>query len=815
MVRAFSRYSARVSRILPAVAVGLCLVAPVRAQQAKGSIAGTIVDPLGARVAGAEVTLTRDGKQTAESVSDAQGEFSFGAIDSARYQILVTAAGFEPHATAPFFVGTGPTTVDVPLQIGVLKQDVVVTAAATELPQSQVGAQVTVIDRTTLDNLGKVDVLEAIRAVPGLQVVQIGARGGATSLFVRGGNSNFNKVLVDGVAANDIGGGVDLSELATTGVERVEVLREANSVLYGSDALTGVVSVFTRRGQTRVPELSASLDAGNFGTNRQDVSLGGVVRRLDYFADASHFKTDNSVPNNAFRNNTFAARVGWAAGNSTTIVATVRRIRAESVVPNGFSVFKIADDSFLTTDQTFASVSADSQISERWRSTIRLAWMDRGYRIVNPTPSGIPSDGNYLGQTVTLEGANGYSVTGQAILDFCCTFPSVFDSGTTRRTFLGQTSFRVSPALDLSGGVRVENENGFTQATDRSASDRTNGGAFVEARANANRVYANGGFGVDHNAVFGTAVTPRVSIAAYLRRPSSTAGFGDTKLTFNAGTGIKAPTISQELSSLFSILQPLAQGPSLIASSGASPTGPERSRSVDVGLEQGLWRGRARVRATYFNNAFQDLIEFVSKTALPQVGVPGAVAAALPSGAYVNSQSFRARGLETSGEIDVTRQFRVSASYTYLDALVTKSFASGALRPAINPKFPNIPIGAFSPLVGGRPFRRPTNSGTLVATYVEGPVQVTVAGSFIGKADDSTFLSDASFGNSMLLPNQDLDAAYQKIDVSASYRIHRRLRGYLSIENAADRHYEAAFGFPALALSARMGLTVTLGGDRP
>jgi len=349
----------------------------------------------------------------------------------------------------------------------------------------------------------------------------------------------------------------------------------------------------------------------------------------------------------------------------------------------------------------------------------------------------------------------------------------------------------------------------------RSVSERTNGGAYVEARASVNRVYANGGFGVDHNAVFGTAVTPRVSAAAYLRSPSSTATFGDTKLTFNAGTGIKAPTISQELSSLFNVLQPLPDGSALIEASGVSPIGPERSRSVDVGLEQGLWRGRARVRAAYFNNDFRDLIEFVSNTVLPQVGVPGEVASALPGGAYVNSQSFRATGLETSGEIDVTRQFRVSASYTYLDATVKESFSSGALQPAINPAFPDIPIGAFSPLVGARPFRRPASSGTLVATYVQGPVQVTIAGSFVGKTDDSTFLSDASFGNSMLLPNHDLDAAYQKIDVSGSYRLHRRLRGYLSIENVGNQHYEPTFGFPALPRTARVGLTVTLGGDRP
>jgi vitamin B12 transporter len=146
---------------------------------------------------------------------------------------------------------------------------------------------------------------------------------------------------------------------------------------------------------------------------------------------------------------------------------------------------------------------------------------------------------------------------------------------------------------------------------------------------------------------------------------------------------------------------------------------------------------------------------------------------------------------------------------------VTQSFASGALRPAINPSFPGVAIGAFSPLVGARPFRRPANSGTLVATYVQGPAQVTIAGSFVGQADDSTFLSDPSFGNSMLLPNRDLDAAYQKVDLGASYRFHPRLRGYLSIENVAGQSYQAAFGFPALPRTFRGGMTVTVGGDRP
>jgi outer membrane cobalamin receptor len=113
--------------------------------------------------------------------------------------------------------------------------------------KSQVGASVTVLDARLLDALGNTDLLESLRAVPGVEVVQTGARGGLTSLFVRGGASNFNKVLIDGVPADDIGGAFDFSDLVATGVERIEVLRGSNSVRFGSDALSGVINITTRR----------------------------------------------------------------------------------------------------------------------------------------------------------------------------------------------------------------------------------------------------------------------------------------------------------------------------------------------------------------------------------------------------------------------------------------------------------------------------------------------------------------------------------------------------------------------------------------
>jgi vitamin B12 transporter len=778
--------------------------------QAQAVIVGAVVDPVGGRVAAATVTLTGEQGAAGEARTTPEGTYSFQNVAPGRYRVVVGAAGFETFTSEQVYVGAGERrVVDATLQLGALQQAVVVTAATDAVPQSQTGAPVTVIDEAILESLNKPDLLEALRLVPGSQIVQAGARGGNTSLFIRGGNSNFNKVLVDGIPTNDIGGGFDFAQVAVTGVERVEVLRQTNSVMYGSDALAGVVQVITRRGRTRIPELEYSLDGGNLGTISTGLSLGGAARRVDYFSAFSHFDTDNDVPNNGYRNDTFAGRVGIAVGGATDVSATLRSVDTEYESANAITLYGIPDDASQTKDQTYFSLAARSQWTDRWQSTVRFGWTDERQAFLNPAPSGTPFDpfgfgANYLGDEVTLTGANGFSVSGRGILDFGGgTFPSLFESRTRRRLVVGDTTIQVHRDVAISGGARVEHEQAFDDPETEATAMRTNGGGFVEARASlANRHYISAGVGYERNAVFDSAVTPRVSVATYLRRPTTTA-VSDTKLTLNAGTGIKAPSVFQEQNSLLALVQGTP------AADRASPVGPERSRSFDVGVEQGFWGGNARARVAYFHNTFDDLLEFLGVQQLTLAGVPPDVAAATQFGAYLNASSYRARGLEASGEVVTGPLVRVNASYTFLDAEVTEAFSASA---SFNDAFPGIPIGAFSPLVGERPFRRPAHSGTIMVMYTQGPAQVTVSGYFAGKRDDSTFISDAFFGNSMLLPNQDLAFGYEKIDLSAAYRVHRRLRGYISIENLLDEEYEPTFGFPALPLTARVGFRLSLGG---
>ena len=773
-------------------------------ERSRTVVSGTVVDPLGATVAQAEVALLRDGRKIADATSGSRGEFTFDGVAEGRYQIEVRAPGFQARTTdAQFVAAGGRATIEVGLQIGAIAQEVVVSATAGEVPQSQVGAAVTVVDSRLIDALGNTDLLEPLRTTPGTAIMQVGGRGGTASVFVRGGASNFTKVLVDGVPANDIGGGLDIGDLTTTGVDRVEVLRGSNSVLYGSDALAGVINITTMRGQRRIPEARFAVDAGNLGTSHEDLSIGGALKRFDYFGAFSHLQTRNDVPNNDYRNTTFATRLGVVVGAATSLSGTVRRVGTGFGSPNAFNYYGIADDSSQDRTTTYASIAAQSLWSPRLTSSARFSIVDQTFHSVNPSPTGVRSDpsafANYLGNRVTIAGPEGRTVSGRAILDFGGDYPSPFDATFSRRLLYGDAVFRATQALDLAGGVRIEDEDG-TSGT-RSKTSRTNSGTFVEARgAVRGYLYVNGGLGFDNNDVSGFAWTPRVSAAAYLRRPSSTAALGDTKVTFNAGKGIKEPSLGQELSSLSAVI-PAARASAL----GIQPVGPERSRNVDVGVEQGVAGGRGRFRISYFNNEFFDLIEFVNRSVLPRLGVPADAASASGFGAYVNAQSNRSSGIELSAE-GVAGPLRLLGSYTYVDATVTKSFGSGTLSPAINPAFPGIPIGQFSPLVGARPFRRPANSGSVVVSYSTRRAQASLAGYFAGARDDSTFLTDEFFGFSLLLPNQDLDPAYQKFDVSGSYAIHPRVRAYGTIENLFNETYAATAGFPSLPRAARLGV---------
>jgi iron complex outermembrane receptor protein/vitamin B12 transporter len=237
--------------------------------------------------------------------------------------------------------------------------------------------------------------------------------------------------------------------------------------------------------------------------------------------------------------------------------------------------------------------------------------------------------------------------------------------------------------------------------------------------------------------------------------------------------------------------------------------GPERGRDIDMGVEQWWRRNAMHGRVAYFRNAYRDLLEYLTRTQLPQAGVPAATAAAAQYGAYVNASSYTARGLEASFDARAGDRLRVSGSYTYLQATVTRALSA---TPVFNPAFPGVPIGAYAPLVGARPFRRPTHSGSVLATLHARATQVSAAVALVGARDDSTYLSDGFFGNSLLLPNRNLSPGYVRLDLALDQAVAQRVWGYVRVDNALDRPYAPAYGYPALPIAVRVGLRVSVGG---
>ena len=219
-----------------------------------------------------------------------------------------------------------------------------------------------------------------------------------------------------------------------------------------------------------------------------------------------------------------------------------------------------------------------------------------------------------------------------------------------------------------------------------------------------------------------------------------------------------------------------------------------------------------QARVAFFHNTFSGLIEYVNRAVLPDLGIPAAAAAALPFGATVNASAYRARGAEVATDVAIGESLQVAYSYLFLDAVVQASYLDGVLFPKFNPAFPDVAIGQYAPLVGARPFRRPTHSGHLSIRYDRGPMTAALLASFVGRSDDSTFLSDAFFGPSLLLPNRDLTDAYRVVDVSGSYAISPRVRWSVRVENLFDEVYAAVAGYPAPPRTVWTGMTFTLGG---
>ena len=799
------------------------------------SIRGVVTDASGAKVTGATVSLLNKGGVVSSAVSGADGSFQILTGIQGRFYLVASAKSFRQLETPGFYAGRLDTVErNLVLEPEWVHESIVVTANGTPTPQPQTGAATTVLGPTDLtlnDTL-----VNPLRLMPGTFVAQVGQRGAQASLFIRGGDSDANKILLDGVSIGDLGGRFDFGPFSTTAIERAEVYRGPDSSLYGADAASGVVSLTTPHGTTSFPSVLFHGDVGNFETSMEDLEVAGAHNKLDYLGEYSWLQTANNLPNDEYHVGTAAANVGWQLSGSTQIRGTVHYGVDATGVPNAWQFYHVADNATEKDQDIYVSASIENQTTPDFHNIVRygLTRKREQYSLWQPSGQLIeydPVDGYsaYYGAPVTITGANGYSVSGQAQLDFPQTYPYQYQLASNRDQLIYQGDYHFTRHLTGLIGFHFEDERGLENIPSyltHETTERTNYDYLAAVHGDfKNRFFYSLGGSLEHYSLFGVQTSPSANFSVYALRPRKGI-FSGTRILFNYGDAVREPALTDQFSSLYQFL--VSNGYQSVAQQlHITPLAAPTARTYEGGVEQSFLSQRIIFRATYFHNQFGREIESVGGRLLPNL-IPNLTAAQQQElinalgfyytddyGLSVNTEAFRAQGIESTVEGGIGRNIFLRGGYTYLQAAVERSFDSDneAFIGGYAPTFDGIPIGAISPLKSARPFRRPPHTGFISASYTGGKFTVLFNSAFASRSDDSTFLEyeDINGGNSLLLPNRNLDYGYARIDLGGSFQLLSWLGIYAQAENLTDNQHIAPIGYVSLPTSIRVGLRLQWG----
>ncbi|MFN7983504.1 MAG: TonB-dependent receptor [Vicinamibacterales bacterium] len=712
---------------------------------------GLIVDQAGRPLPRAHVRIVSTessaaDRRTAELFADDGGAFELPGVSGCR--IEVSMSGFQ-SASLPCPTGSD-ASLTVMLQVAPVEETVSVTATRTEAPMGQTGLSATTFSSDEIQRRQVPLVSDLLRTVPGASVLQTGGPGGVTGLFVRGGESNYNTVLLDGIPLNEPGGTFNFNNLTTDNIERVEVVRGANSSLFGSDAMSSVVQLFTTRGRAQnASRGTAQLEAGSYGTMHASAATSGATGRFDYALSASRYSTDNRVPNSGFDNTGVSANVGSELGEQSSLRAVFRADLGKTGT-SGQTLYGRPDlDAFYEHHDIVGGVTFERGLGSDLHQRASYSLSSSNQASVN-LKEDAPYTPSYQGRVAPFEFYDFTFDSHNTLTRHYASYQVDWHAVTGRN---GGADHRFTALADWNG-ERARLEDRLASTTQHASRD--NVGASLQHQLLWRRLATTAGLRAEKNENFGTAVVPRASAALTLHSGSGVVG--ETRLRGAAGLGIKEPTVLQSFST-----SPYFRGnPDLQ---------PERSRAVEIGVDQRLANDRVKLEASWFDNRYRNIIGL-----RPTSGYESE---------YFNIGLTRARGLEVGAEIAPLPSLRVQGSYTLVDSAILQSTSD------------------FSEVfaVGQWAFRRPRHSGFVQATWSRDRITTNVSLTSIGRFVDSDFSS--------LEPSFLQNPGHTTLDARLSYRVSSKITGLLAVDNVTSQEYQEPLGYAALRRAARAGIRVS------
>lgn len=606
------------------------------------------------------------------------GRFTFSGLKPGEYRLAPAAPGLTAASPTTVTIGAADEHTSLVVAATGVAEQVIVSATRGVALASTLGIATTVLDGDAIEERRPSTLLHVLQDAPGVAVSRAGAPGRQASIFVRGGESNFSRLMIDGIVVNAPGGAYDYGDLLALDVERVEIVRGAGSSLYGTDALAGVVNIVTRDGGPS--SLTAEAQGGSFDFWHGRAGASGRAGALDWRAGALHTRTDNGEPNSAFKETAGSGSAALRLSERSLLRGTLR-ITDSRVGTPGQTLYGRPDlDAYADRDDVIGGLSLEHVGGVVHRA--RLAFADTDLLSVNPEDSG-PFTPTFEGRVAPFE-----------FFDF--PDPRGFRSDTRRASLGYQAEIQAGSSHLLTAGAEVERETGELGTPGAEAfitPERTNFGVYLQDRiALGTKAFLTLGGRVERNDNYGTRVVPRAAIAYRVRQSESA-----TTLHASGGAGINEPNFFQTFG-----LPPFTRpNPDLK---------PERSRTFDAGIEQRIG-STARLDVTAFHHDYRDQIAFAT------------VDPVTFEGAYFNLGRTRAKGIEAAAEVATSHGLSLRGAYTFLDGEIVDA------------------TGSFSPVYEkGKPLlRRPENQASFGARFNRGRLDTGANVVFVGRRADSDF----------------------------------------------------------------------------